>query len=259
MTLQFLELFALISWPLVALIVIAFLAIGNLIETDQPEGAHLVFVIAVILGAVLVFDWHESLEFAKTLPEYFGWFIVYLIVGAVWSVVKWGFFIRSAAKNLVRYLEDTRRQWGNAEVKKQFMTERKDYADRRREGFDEKQTEEAFNQRYRNSLAESVNSSIGKVTNRRISADDFAKEDLTAKKIIDLMDPSAMSRIGIITTWIMYWPISMLATLVREFIFNLARNIAKCLKGIYNYITMMFISGALESAVEQASSLKKNS
>ncbi len=258
MTLQFLELFALISWPLVALIAIAFLIIGNLIETDQPEGAHLVFIIALVLGAVLVFDWHQSLEFAKTLPEYFGWFIVYAIIGAVWSIVKWGFFVRNAAKNLVRYLEETRRQWGSAEAKKQFISERKEYSDRRRDEFDEQRAEEDFNQRYRSALAESVNSSIGKVTNRRVGADDFAKEDLSVKKIIELMDPSAMSRIGIITTWITYWPISMLATLVREFIFNLARNIAKCLKGIYNYITMMFISSALESAVEQASSLKKN-
>lgn len=258
MTLQFLELFALISWPLVALIAIAFLIIGNLIETDQPEGAHLVFIIALVLGAVLVFDWHQSLEFAKTLPEYFGWFIVYAIIGAVWSIAKWGFFVRNAAKNLVRYLEDTRRQWGTVEAKKQFMIEREEHAQHRREEFDKARAEEDFNRRYRNSLADSVNSSIGKVTNRRVGADDFAKEDLSVKKIIELMDPSAMSRIGIITTWIMYWPISMLATLVREFIFNLARNIAKCLKGIYNYITMMFISGALESAVEQASSLKKN-
>lgn len=258
MPLQFLELFALISWPFVALVVSAFLVIGNLIETDQPEGAHLVFFIALVLGAVLVFDWRESLEFAKTLPEYFGWFIVYAIIGAVWSIAKWGFFVRNAAKNLVRYLEDTRRQWGTVEAKKQFMSEREENAQRRREEFNKERVEEDFNQRYRNSLADSVNSSIGKVTNRRVSAEDFAKEDLSVKKIVELMDPSAMSRIGIISTWIIYWPISMLATLIREFIFNLARNIAKCLKGIYNYITMMFISGALESAVEQASSLKKS-
>lgn len=253
-----LDLFAVVSWSLVALVVIAVLVIGNCLESDQPEVATVAFIAALAVGGTVVYDWQTTLDFALQLPQNIGWIAIYLVIGAVWSVFKWGFYVRRLAKQLAINLAEVRQDWGTEAAKAEFIARKLEQYDYRYNGVDkQKDAEDEYANKYRNALGEAINAALGQILGRRFIADDLMKEEITVAKIFAKVQLTAGNRKALIWSWIAYWPVSILATFIREFIINLVSNIVDALKGVYNKISEVVIGKALADAIDQASQIKK--
>lgn len=253
-----LELFAAVSWSLVALVVIAVLVIGNCLESDQPEVATVAFIAALAVGGTVIYDWQTTLNFALQLPQNIGWIAIYLVIGAVWSVFKWGFYVRRLAKQLAKNLADVREDWGTEAAKATFIARKLEQYDYRYTGSDKQKDAEAeYVNKYCDALSSAINSALGPIADRRFVADDLMKEEITVAKIFAKVKLTAGNRKALIWSWIAYWPVSILSTVIREFIINLISNIVDALKGVYNKISEVVIGKALADAIDQATQIKK--
>lgn len=245
------ELFAFVTWQLLGAVVIAAFAIGGFLEDDSPTAASVSFVIAAVIIGTVIFDWRSSLEVIAAIPQNIGLLACYLVAGVFWSIFKWGFYVRDLAKQLTRNLAEVEKTFSAAQLKK--FVEDGLSGDK---PFYSKHTAEAlevdFKNKRMNQLAEAINSALYEVRINRIQANQLENRDLTVEGIFDLLGLTAGGRKALITAWIVYWPISMLTTVIREFIIDLISNIVNACQGIYNQISKMVIGNALKGAVIQA-------
>lgn len=247
------ELFAAVSWGLVAVVLIGIIAIGSCLENDEPLGATAAFIVAAAIIGTVVYDWQTSLNFLLTIPQNVGWIAIYLVVGVVWSIFKWGFFVRDLASQLAENLADTQKTWGGSS-RETFVAER--LANYRNSGSRE-EIEAEYSKRYRDSIASSINAALSAVISNRFDGSQFERDDITIEEIFKKIDLTAGNRKALISSWVAFWPVSMTTTAIREFVINLISNIVEAFQGVYNRISKMIIGNALKAAVEQAAEIKK--
>jgi hypothetical protein len=245
------ELFAFVTWQLLGAVIIAAFLIGGFLEDESPTAASVSFVIAAVIIGTVIFDWRSSLEVIAAIPQNIGLIACYLVAGLFWSIFKWGCFVRGLAKQLALNLAGVEKNFSAENLKKYIEDGLRDD-----KPFYTNATAESLEIDFKNNrmkqLAEAINCALHEVRINRISASQLENRDLTVGGIFDMLGLTAGGRKALITAWIVYWPISMLTTVIREFVINLISNIVDACQGIYNQIAKMVIGNALKGAVIQA-------
>lgn len=249
------ELFAYISWGLALTLIGGVIAIGAFIENDEPFGATLAFFIACAVVGTVVYDWQESLAFVQTLPQYIGWVALWLVIGAIFSVFKWGFYVKRLAKQLVKNLASAEKSW-SSKAREEWAANRRANG-RMQDATYAEELEHEMSRRHREDLAQAINHALGSVCDYRFGVQDFENGEISIDEIFKKAKLTAGNRKALIYTWIVYWPIAMVTTAIREFILNLLSNLFDALQGVYNYVTRMIVGDALQLAVVQANSIKQ--
>lgn len=249
------ELFAYISWALALTVIGGVIAIGVFIENDEPFGATLAFFIACAIVGTAVYDWQASLAFVQTLPQYIGWAALWLVIGAIFSVFKWGFYIKRLAKQLVKNLAFVEKSW-SAKAREELAANRRANG-RMQDAEYAEELEREMSRRHREDLANAINNALGSVCDYRFDVKDFEKGEISIDEIFKKAKLTAGNRKALIYTWIVYWPIAMVTTAIREFMLNLLSNLFDALQGVYNYVTRMIVGDALQLAVVQANGIKQ--
>lgn len=236
--------FAELSWLTIAIITASVIFIGGLIHDDDPAGVDIVFVVAVVaLAGVYVWDhsFAELWAFIKTLPEYMPYFIAYLVIGVVWSIIKWASFIREKAETLTKALDKLQTEW---ESHKALGVDHIDVSI----------------ERYVERIADRINASFGILAVNSLKGSDLIVEDkaqLDPVFILEKLDFTASHKKGTIIAWICYWPISLLSTFFHEMIIGLIENIFKFFQSSYNRISKAIFYSVVSKAVVAAQTEKE--
>ena len=218
-----LELVAGISWAAVGVAFIAIMFVGTFLEDENVVGAFLATVIATAVIAFGIFNWRESLLIVEQIPQYLAYLGVYIVIGIVWSVFKWIFYMRRIAISLSKDIQNAKNDaFGDHLV------------------FLEK-------------VCRSINSRLGSIAERCVYVEDFQKEEVSVQTILKKIQLSPSSKKALIIAWMGYWPISAFATIVREFAINLANHIFEAVRSIYVKVSEKAISSAINSVVTQKS------
>ena len=236
--------FAELSWLTIAIVSFGVICIGGLIHDDDAAGVDLVFVVTVSALAG-VYVWDHSFAglwaFIKTLPEYLPYIVAYLVIGVVWSIIKWASFIREKAVALTKALDKLRDEWENRKAQ---------FGDRL----------DASIEMYVEKIVDRINASFGSLAVNSLKGSDLIVEDkaqLDPVFILEKLDFTASHKKGTIIAWICYWPISLLSTFFREMIIGLIENIFKFFQSSYNRISKSIFYSAVSKAVAAAQTEKE--
>lgn len=240
------ELLALASWYVIAIVLFGVLCIGSFLENDLPGVATAAFVAAIVALFVVSIEPDQILPTVKlvleSVPNYLGHAGIYLVLGAVWSVFKWGFYVKNLGKQLVKNLEETHAEYLD---KDQWI------ADHQGHRQNEESIADEYQRRYRNDLATATNRALHCVIAKDLTGKDFESTGMSAIEVFKLAKLTASRRIDMLAAWIAYWPISILSTVLREFIIDLFKNIVKALQGVYNSVTRAVVNYSINAAVKQ--------
>jgi len=183
-----------------------FIAVAILLENEFEGWATT--LVSISLALVIWLNQEAVFDFIKNNPsQLLGFIGSYIVVGVIWSIVKWQLYVRKAFKPL-------------KEVKAEFISINGKIDDENREGFNN----------------EVIKASL--IDNRGyiITSSDISKKT-PLEDIINKISPIASRKKGVITSWVSYWPISLSATLLnnpfRHFFEWLYENIS----GLYERIT----------------------
>ncbi|QIG77818.1 hypothetical protein EVB64_231 [Rhizobium phage RHph_TM61] len=190
--------YTLFSWVLFA-VLIGF--VGIIEENELPIPAFIVFIVG--LTALQYYTDLKAWTYVYENPWYFLLYVViYIIAGIVWSHAKW-----------VLYLQ---------EIKRYHPTSIK-------EAEAHALVVEKRNEEYRSTHPEYKCQSV-----------DVNKEaiEYTTKRFrLKSLPPKASEKKVAITSWLMYWPISALWTVVDNFVLNLFNNLFELIRASYQQVS----------------------
>ena len=226
-----------ISWLMVGIAFVGCVGIAAFLNEEEPAAATTVAAIVLAaLSGVYIWNhsWAEYRAFLGSLSDDIPYLGFYLAAGLVWSFFKWASYIRKCATDLVQVINKIKDKW----------------ADRDRDN-------KLVHEKYVSELAEAVNASCRYLTENNLYASNLLAEDqnsLTTEKILEKVNFQAGKKKSLITSWIIYWPISMCSVILQELVVGLVENIFKFSQGIYNKISKMMFASVISSVVEEAKS-----
>jgi hypothetical protein len=185
------------------LIAIVIIAMAVLLELEKEGWATSVFSIGIAL--IL---WHfkgDTWDFIKSNPaSTIGFASTYVIVGVVWSFFKWRSYVVNAFDNFKTIKKEFIAKTGEitAGNKNQFKDSLKTSEIRGRDG-------------------------------GRISI----YESTSIESIIEEITPLASKKKSVITSWIAYWPVSLIATLLNDPFRKFFEWVYDRVSGFYERIT----------------------
>lgn len=217
-----LELVASISWAAVGIAFIATMFVGAFLEDENIAGAFFATVIAIVIIGFGVFNWRESLLVVEQIPQYLAYVAAYVVIGIIWSVFKWIFYMRTIATGLMKDIQTAQDKY------------------RTRDDFLEK-------------VCNSINSRLGSIAESCVCPQDFQKEEVSVQTILKKIRLSPASKKPLIYAWIFYWPISAFTTTIREVIINFVNHLFTAIRSIYIKVSEKAISSSINSVVTQKS------
>ena len=226
-----------ISWLMVGIAFVGCVGIAAFLNEEEPAAATTVAAIVLAaLSGVYIWNhsWAEYRAMLGSLSDDIPYIGFYLVAGLVWSFFKWASYIRKCATDLVQVINKIKDKW----------------ADRDRDN-------KLVHEKYVSELAEAVNASCRYLTENNLYASTLLAEDqnsLTTEKILEKVNFQAGKKKSLITSWIIYWPISMCSVILQELVVGLVENIFKFSQGIYNKISKMMFASVISSVVEEAKS-----
>ena len=236
--------FAELSWLSLVIIGAGVVCIGGLIHDDDVGGVDFAFIVVVAaLSGVYIWD-HSVAEYwaiIKTLPEYLPYIVAYIILGVVWSIIKWASYIRQKADVLIAALDKVREEWEN---RKSMFGNRLDVSI----------------DMYAVRITDRINQVFGSLAKASLKPADLIVEDkaqLDPAYILEKLNFTASHKKSTIIAWICYWPISLLSTFFSEMIIGLIENIFKFFQSSYNRISKAIFYGAIAKAVAAAQTEKE--
>lgn len=228
-----------VSWVTVAIIICGFVGIAGFLNDEEPGAATTVFVI-VLVALSGVYWWNHSFADLVTLVKSFAddipYIGFYLVAGLIWSFFKWASYIRKSASELVRVIAKIKAKWE-----------------------DRCSGDKIAHEKYISELVEAINESCRYLTENNLFAHTLLAEDknsLTTEKILEKVNFQAGKKKSLITSWIIYWPISMCSVIIREFVVDMVENIFKFSQGIYNKISKMVFANVISSVIDEAKNMK---
>lgn len=207
------------------LLVAAFICILWALEDDEYPGTKATVVTLVTLGLIYFLGGRSALNdlfsFVAHNPLVILMvFVVYLIAGTVWSVVKWYFFVLNARD---KYRDRI------AEIKEEFdnnIDRINKYITKVESGEEKVKDRDAVILKYRDEIKNRTNSNT---------------EDIARAKRQNM--PSAKDNKSRILTWMFYWPFSGIWTIINDPVRRAFQWIYKRLEGVYQKITVSAFEG----------------
>ncbi len=156
---------------------IAFSAIGIFLEQEEEGKATLVF--SLLIAIVLWQYKTEIFSFVSTNPyNIFGFVLCYVLAGVIWSFVKWYTYVKDAFVKFNKIKDECIKELGDIKTEENL----KRFISRLRDV-----SEYSLIERY------------------------YSFDDAVSK-----ISPKAKEKKTIIISWISYWPISLIATLLNN-------------------------------------------
>lgn len=179
------------------------LVIAILLENEKEGWATTIVSISLALAFWLNKD--SIMSFVSQNPsQLIGFVLSYILVGVVWSFIKWQLYVRKAFKPL-------------KELKAEFIAKHK-----------------VLNEATLPKLNAMINSArILKPNGYEVSASEKTPFEDTVNNIT----PLASKKKSVITSWISYWPISLSATLLNNPFRHFFEWLYENLSGLYDRIT----------------------
>jgi hypothetical protein len=133
-----------------------------------------------------------------------GFAVSYVVIGIIWSFLKWNSYVKNVFNKLKKIKDD-------------FIRDNKEINDKNRV---------LFNSRIQNSgVRKGDGGSL------------YVSDSDTLEKIIEKISPIASEKKSIITSWISYWPVSLMATLLNNPFRKFFEWVYDNLSGYYDKIT----------------------
>ena len=188
---------------LIGMIVTAFIAMIVLLETEKEGWATTVFSIAI---GILLWDFKEAIfGFVTSNPlQTLGFIASYVVVGVLWSMFKWKLHVKPIYDKLLS-------------IKNQVIDKFKNFDEEAKAEFNSLINAERFENHYGYSLS-------------------FSKND-SFEKVIDKILPKASNKKSQITSWIAYWPISILGSFLNNPFRKFFEWVYEQVSGTYERIT----------------------
>ena len=133
-----------------------------------------------------------------------GFAVSYVVVGVVWSFLKWNSYVKNVFGKLKK-------------IKDEFIRDHKEINDKNRPSFNNKIDRSGIKK--------------GNGDNLYLSGNE------TLEEIIETISPIASEKKSIITSWISYWPVSLMATLLNNPFRKFFEWVYDNLSGYYDKIT----------------------
>jgi len=189
---------------LIILGLVAFIGMAILLENELEGWATTLFSLATAL--VL---WHfksDIFGFVVSSPyQTIGFILSYITIGIIWSFIKWRSYVKNVFDKLKR-------------IKDKFIAEYKEITESNKSMFISRVSDGNF--RDSNGYKISIYSND------------------TLETIVEKIAPQAVYKKSIITSWIAYWPISLLATLLNDPFRKFFEGIYDAISGYYEKITI---------------------
>lgn len=183
----FIETFTLTFWGLVAVWIIV-----EILFAVEYERGYRFTAFAVFLGVLALFTTFNPFMWAWENPgDVIVWALIYVAIGAAWSLVKWHMFVGDKAR---------------------------EYAKQRPELY---------------ATYQSQNVAAPGGEPRYASFSVWLAEHYYGRKY----PPTAKDEAGRIQFWTAWWPFSMAATVIGDFLWRLFRKIYELMSGLYDRIT----------------------
>lgn len=185
------------AWVVIAILM------AILLEFEKEGWATTFFSLGI---ALLLWNFRTDIwTFISSNPTAtIGFTVTYILIGIVWSFLKWNSYV----KNVFNKLKS---------IKTEFIREHKEINDENRA---------KFNSRVNYSDLRRGN---GGVLN--VNSND------TLEEIIEKISPIASEKKSVITSWISYWPVSLMATLLNNPFRKFFEWVYDNLSGYYDKIT----------------------
>ena len=228
-----------ISWLMVAVVLGGCVGIAAFLNEEEPAAATTVFVIVLaILSGIYWWNhsWSELVALVGSLGDNISYIGFYLVAGLIWSFFKWASYIRKSAIELVQVINKIKDRWVDRDPQNKTVHEK-----------------------YVSELVEAVNTSCRYLTEYNLTTSALLAEDqnaLTTEKILEKVNFQAGKKKSLITSWIIYWPISMCSVILQELVVGLVENIFKFSQGIYNKISELMFTNAISSVINEAKNPK---
>lgn len=207
-------------------IVLSIILMGAFLEDEQVTGTFMTAIIAIFVIGAGFFNWQESLQFITALPQHIAYIIGFLAIGVAWSIIKWVFYVRRLVQDTAKDVTRTIQQFSATNM-------------------------EHENNRFKffKSISAELNDNLRSIIVDRYDLTDFAEreKDLVVDDVLQVLYNTRFTpsrKKSVISTWIIFWPISVISTLIREFLINLIDNVIHAIRGVYN-VTSAFVSKAM--------------
>jgi hypothetical protein len=180
-----------------------FIAVAILLENEFEGWATT--LVSISLALVIWLNQEAVFDFIKNNPsQLLGFIGSYIVVGVIWSIVKWQLYVRKAFKPL-------------KEVKAEFISKFKVLNDK--------------------TLPE-LNKMISVAYIKKADGYSLSPSPKTPfEDTVNELTPIAYKKKGVITSWVSYWPISLSATLLNNPFRNFFEWLYENISGLYERIT----------------------
>jgi hypothetical protein len=184
------------AWVVIAILM------AILLEFEKEGWATTFFSLGI---ALLLWNFRTDIwTFISSNPTAtIGFTITYILIGVVWSFLKWNSYVKNAFNKLKT-------------LKADFIREHKEINEKNRAKFN------------------------SKVQYSGITKGDGGTlylHDETLEEIIEKISPIASEKKSVITSWISYWPVSLMATLLNNPFRKFFEWVYDNLSGYYDKIT----------------------
>jgi hypothetical protein len=207
LSIQFPNLFALLASTtfLIIAIPVVFLVIGYLLEFEKEGWATTIFSLSLFL--LIWVNKDSVVNFLTNNPfQTIGFILTYIIAGVVWSLVKWRFYVYRIFEKLKKIKEGVIKKYGL------------------------------------------LNESSHKIFISRLDAAHFMSggnkinfyDQYDLNRIVEEVMPSANDEKTKIVSWIAYWPMSLLATLLNDPFRRFFEYIYEVVSGLYDKIVQSY-------------------
>lgn len=177
------------------------------LENELEGWATTLFSVA--LGLTFLTYWHDIFNYVSTTPlNVVLGLLGYVVLGIVWSILKWAFYNR----NVFRKFSD---------IKATFIEKNGPITDNNIKGFADK-----------------------------IYFSDFTGENIlsskTIEEVVEKISPKAKYKKGLIVSWISYWPVSFIATILNDPFRRFFEWVYENVYTVYEKITQSYKTSALK-------------
>lgn len=192
--------------------IVAFIVMAILLEKEFEGWATTVFSLTIAL-----FLWNFKTEiwtFLSTNPvASISFAVSYVVIGIVWSFIKW----RTHLKDIFDRFK---------EVKKEFLSTHKTVDETNKEDF------------FHAVVATGIKDNRGRSV-------DYGRTT-TMESFVEKITPIASKKKSVITSWISYWPVSLIATLLNNPFRKFFEMVYSNISGFYDKITNSYKAEALK-------------
>lgn len=185
------------AWVVIAILM------AILLEFEKEGWATTFFSLGI---ALLLWNFRTDIwTFISSNPTAtIGFTVTYILIGIVWSFLKWNSYV----KNVFNKLKT---------IKINFIREHKEINDKNRSLFNSKVSYSGLRSGDGSGL--------------------YISDNTTLEQIIEKISPIASEKKSVITSWISYWPVSLMATLLNNPFRKFFEWVYDNLSGYYDKIT----------------------